>query len=394
MANMRFTKVVYIRYIPLTFKIYNDFYMKEVADEGIDVEYWDISALFFRETALLEDSSYLVKTRKFNSYKQLEQTIAEEYQIKKILFVSIMTFEGRVGRLYKILKKYNCTLSVFGRNMFPLPRPHDSSLFKRVRRLTIATLKNFISTKVIKLQKKRGSVKEYDIMFLGGNKGWQGIGNIDFAEVLKAEVIKVNSDDYDNFLKLKESERIIEGDYILFLDEYLPLHPDAILFSIDNISPDQYYPDLCNYFEKVEAQFKMPVVIAAHPKATRYKTEDFFNGRKTFFGKTGELAKYCYFVLAHDSTSINYPIAFGKKIHFLTSKNIERYVNEVHRNTECFANYLNCDLQMLDAAGEINLDAPASDQSYRKYKYEYQTWQETEAKYSKDIYIEFLKSNP
>ena len=39
-------KVVFLRYIPLTQKIEHDFYIRELVDNGISVEYWDLSQMF------------------------------------------------------------------------------------------------------------------------------------------------------------------------------------------------------------------------------------------------------------------------------------------------------------------------------------------------------------
>ena len=65
---MRFTKLVYVRYMPLTSKIFNDLYMDEAIKAGIMVEYWDISKLFFQQAFGMEDSSFLLtSTRKFKS---------------------------------------------------------------------------------------------------------------------------------------------------------------------------------------------------------------------------------------------------------------------------------------------------------------------------------------
>lgn len=388
---MRFNKLIYIRYIPLTAKITADYYMKEAAETGIEVEYWDISALFFKNNFGQEDSSHLTKTRKFNSYNELEQALVAEQPLSKTLFISIMTFEGRIGKLYKMLNKFNCTLAVFGRNMFPIPEVNRSSRIKQICNLNFSRLINFIRTRKVKKQKLTGKIKGYDIIFMGGEMGWHGVGSIDYSEVARAEVVKVNSDDYDNFLKLKNSKPLIDGDYILFLDEYLPLHPDTALFGIKNITPEQYYPELCRYFKKVEMQFGMPVVIAAHPKALRYKHENFFDGRKIMFGKSGELSKYVFFVLAHNTTAINYPIAFNKKIHFITSKNIEKGIPNVHQHSICLANYLGCDYQWFDGNDPINLIDKLPGDNYRRYKYEFQTSPETENTLTKDIFIEFLK---
>ena len=386
---MRFDKVVYIRYMPLTAKIYSDFYMEEAEKVGVKVEYWDLTALFFGDNHGMEDSSYLTNVRKFNTYNDLEIALKSEEFLSKTLFISIMTFEGRICKLYRILTKYNCNLAVFGRNMFPVP-PVKNSLLGILNRIKISTVLNYFEfRKVLKL-KKKGKIKNYDIIFMGGSLGWQGIGRVGIDDVKNAQIVNVNSDDYDNYLLLKNDEALIPIAYILFLDEYLPLHPDTVLFDIKNVKADDYYPELNCYFDRVEKQYGLPVVIAAHPKAIRYKTEDFFNGRKVIFNETARLTKNAFFVLAHDSTSINYPIAFGKKLHFITSKNILKGIGQVHRNVVHFANYLGCNFQFMDIDEKINLIDELPIKNYEKYKYSFQTSSETEGKLSGKIFIEFL----
>ena len=55
--------------MPLTQKVFEDHYMGEAMDAGLEVEYWDFTAIFFKNQFEMEDSSFLVKTRKFNSYQ-------------------------------------------------------------------------------------------------------------------------------------------------------------------------------------------------------------------------------------------------------------------------------------------------------------------------------------
>jgi len=376
--------------MPLTVKIYTDFYMAEAEKVGVKVEYWDLTALFFGDNHGMEDSSYLINVKKFITYNKLEVALKSQELLSKTLFISIMTFEGRICKLYKILTKYNCNLAVFGRNMFPVP-PVKKSVFAILKRIKISTVLNYLEFRKLLKLKKNGKIKNYDVIFMGGALGWQGIGRVGVDDIRNTQIVNVNSDDYDNFLLLKNDKDIISGDYILFLDEYLPLHPDTVLFNIKNVKEEDYYPELNNYFERVEKQFGLPVVIAAHPKANRYKTEDFFNGRKVFFNETAQLTRTAFFVLAHDSTSINYPIAFGKKLHFITSESIMKGIIGVHRNVLNFADYLGCNYQFMNNIDEkINLVDGFTVEKYENYKYNFQTSPETENKLSSKIFIDFL----
>lgn len=391
---MRFNKVIYIRYFPLTYKIYADFYMKEATDIGLDVEYWDLTNIFFKSEHDMEDSSHLCKTKKLNSYKEVDKQINEIKNISSTLFISIMTFEPRISRLYQILTKNNCILSVFGRNMFPVAENvlKKQKLIRKIKKVKFISLINYYKSKRFNIKIKKGKIKKYDIVFMGGTLGWKGIGRISEKDIESSEIVKVNSDDYDTYLKLKKNVPSILEDYILFLDEYLPLHPDVKLFKIKNVKPENYYPELCRYFDRIEKQFSMPVIIAAHPKAIRYKTEDFFEGRKVVFGKTVNLTEHSNFVLAHDSTSINFPVVFGKKIQFISSKNIMEGIISVHENVVSFSNYLGCNYQWFDEeAGRVELIDEINILKYDNYKYNYQTWKETENMMTSKIFINFLK---
>ena len=390
---MRFNKVIYIRYLPLTNKVFSDFYMEEVSNSGIQVEYWDITDLFFKnKKSILEDSSNLTNTIKFKSYSQIEESLRQVKSQSKTLFVSIMSLERRVLKLYKLFTKYDCALSVFGRNMFPV-EPRNSNILFLLKKINLSNIYNYILNKRFSYLKGKGIIKNYDIIFIGGNLGWKGIGMISYDDVCRAEVIKVNSDDYDNYLLFKNCQNIINEDYILFLDEYLPLHPDTVLFDEKNIKPEDYYPELNDYFNRVEKQFGVPVVIAAHPKAIRYLSEDFFNGRKVFFNQTAQLTKDALFVLAHDTTSINYPIAFGKKLHFITSRNIMNNMVQIHRNILYFSDFLGCNFQYFDNLNEkINLVDELPIEKYKSYKYEFQTSRETEYMLTSEIFLNFLNN--
>lgn len=387
---MKFRKVVYFRYLPLTVKIHSDFYMEQVIKVGIVVEYWDLSLLFFNNSIELEDSSELLENVvKFRNYDQLENEIAIQ-DLKKTLFISIVTYEGRVLRLFKMLIKYNCTLGVFGRNMFPTVAARKLNLLELFPKLNIRSVKNFWNNRqTLRLISNSGK-RPYDIIFQGGAQGWKGVGCISQLDANNATVVNVNSDDYDRYLMLQDSTRIIEGDYILFLDEYLPLHPDTELFKIKNVSSENYYPLLNDYFDKVERQFGLPVVIAAHPKAIKYRDTDYFKGRRVFFGKSAELSRDACFVLAHDSTSINYPIAFGKRLHFITSKAIEQSINSVHKNVVSFSSYLGCNWQYMDNAQHINVVDNISEKEYQQYKFEFMCSLKTVNKLTNQIFIEYL----
>jgi hypothetical protein len=79
-------------------------------------------------------------------------------------------------------------------------------------------------------------------------------------------------DDYFSYIETQNQEPILNYNYILFLDIYLPHHIDFVTHKIKTIDAKIYYKKLNSFFDKLEKQLNMPVVIAAHPKSN-YKNE-------------------------------------------------------------------------------------------------------------------------
>jgi len=389
---LKFNKVIYIRYNPLTQKVYNDFYFNEVESIGLKVEYWDVSSLFFKTIPGVEDSSFLTKTIKFNTYKEIEEQLKSERSLDKCLFISIMSFDQLIIKLYKLLTKYNCNLGVFGRNVLPFGANTNMSILDYLKKINIKRISNFIKFKLLLKYLKNGKIKKYDYVFLAGNYGWRGIGRINQTDINNSIKININSDDYDVCTML--SNKIDSTNkYILFLDEYLPLHPDTILLGIKTIKPNDYYPELNKYFDFIEKKYGLPIIIAAHPKALEYHNKNYFNGRQVSFYQTAALTKNALFVIAHDSTSVNYPIYFNKKIHFITSDNIMNDIAEVHWNTLNFAKYLGCNYQYFDNYNDmLNIVEELPIRNYEQFKLDFHTSPETENKKTVDIFLNFLRS--
>lgn len=387
---MRFLTLIYFRYTPLTVKVFQDFYMQAVLDVGINIEYWDLSPLFFPNITGQEDSSYLLGHRviKLESYAEIEQRIQQQ-QLSSTLFLSIVTYNHLVIRLFRLLTDYKCTLGVFGRNMCPTTSLSASNFVHKLFGITWNKIRNRWYNRLALRLKTNGTIRKYDIIFQGGTKGYKGVGIGLNEELQQANVIEVNSDDYDRYLLLRNAPRAIKTEYILFLDEYLPLHPDTVLFKIKNTDPDKYYAELNAYFDRIEAKFGLPVVVAAHPKAIQYKEVNYFYGRRVEFGLTGLLVRDARFVLAHNSTAISYVIAFGRPLHLITSHMIEQKLYSVHQHVVVLSDYLNCNWQYMDDNGPIEI-ADISLQRYEQYKYDFLCSSQTKCTTTETIFINYL----
>lgn len=386
-------KVVYLGYQPLTEKVKEDFYFKKVKEKGIEIEYWDLSEVYFKN--LLKDKledDFIVK---INSFSILEDLIKQEDKLST-LFLSNITFEYRVLTLYRLLSKYKCKTSFFARGALPFPASTsrvENFIFKLKKALDLNLLFGYVKNRYAYFLKKNGVVKPFVLVFRAGEKGTQTIGVGSNIEIEKSKIIDINSFDYDKYLETKNSKNLMINKYCVFLDEYFPFHPDFEMLKIKTIEPNEYYEKLNHFFDLVESKFNVEVIIAAHPKADKYREKDFFNKRKVFFNKSAELSRYSEFVLTHCSSSISFAVLNKKPILTLTSNSIK----EVMPN---YYNFINHFSKILDTH-LVNIDDVVSSQivlrehnsfKYSEYVYKYLTSLKSQDMISSEVFTQSILS--
>jgi len=380
-------KIIFINYQPLTEKVKKDFYISDLLQKDYKVEYWNLSKIYFPNiflNSITEDYIF-----DLTSFKELERMIAFN-RMPETLFISIITYEYRVIRLFLLLSKYNCKVGFFARGALPF-LSIDSTIFKLKKVLNPKLLLGFIKNKFAFFLKKFGVVKHYDLVFNAGNYGITTIGQCYKIEIENAKVISINSFDYDNYNLTLENDILINERYCLFLDDYLPYHPDFELFGINTIESKSYYDSLNIFFNSIEKKFNLEVVVAAHPKAEKYKSVDLFNGRKVKFDKTSELTKYAEFTIAHCSTAISYSVLNLKPVLFLYTNSLQMIMPS---HFHLILNYskvldsliLNIDKYSIDDV-EINT---VNVSKYSDFKYKYLTSKESENFKTSEIFFNEL----
>ena len=384
-------KVVYIGYQPLTEKVMEDFYFRNLKEKGIIIEYWDLSEIYFK--GIFNNNLNDEFIFKINSFSTLEDLIKRQ-DILNTLFLSTITFEYRVLTIYRILSKYKCKTSFFARGALPFPTATSrigNFIFKLQKALELNLLFGFVKNKYAYFLKKKGIVKPYVLVFRAGEKGIQTIGVGSDIENEKSKIIDVNSFDYDKYIKTQSNISVIDNSYCVYLDEYFPYHPDFEMFGIKTIGPTLFYNKLNEFFELVEKKFGIEVVIAAHPKAEKYKKINPFNGRKLFFGMSSELVKDSKFSIAHCSSSVSFSVLNSKPLLFVTSNEIKQIMPTYDSIIECFSKALDSCLINIDNLDEefvINYDI--NEVKYDLYKYNYLTSKMSEGRLSSEIFIDTI----
>lgn len=317
MAN----KIIYLRYLPLTQKIENDFYLLNLYKAGYEIEYWDLTKIYFNRNLDVElyTPQTGIKVLSVETYKELEACLRTN---GRALFIILMSFEWRLRRLFLLLNTYDCTTLSFGESPIPFYLAHRN-IANILRVINMKKIVNKMRNIYMQYLVRSGRIKFYNYSLVAGQNGWRGVGNVTYSCFSNTKIYSFNSTDYNKYLNDNSHTVIKENQYIVFIDEYYPFHPDAVLFNLKTIDPIVYFRQLNHAFDIIEQKYNMPVIIAAHPKALKYKDFNYFNNRKIEFGKTCALIKNSCFVIAHDSTAVDFAIMCKKPLLFLTSDEIK-----------------------------------------------------------------------
>jgi hypothetical protein len=205
--------------------------------------------------------------------------------------------------------------------------------------------------------------------------------------------------DYDIYLQYKTRMNDSSKTTGVFLDQYLPFHPDYIHSDIKfPISPDTYYPNLCNFFNTLEKTTKTEIVIAAHPRSDYEHLPDYFQGRTIIKGKTAEMIRDSTFVIAHSSTSLDFAVLYHKPIVFVTTDALEKMIsgkNIIGLYIRTIAYELGKKPINIDHISEFNWDEEMkiNKDGYYRYKYNYIKKQGTPEKPMWDIFCSYIQQN-
>jgi hypothetical protein len=137
-------------------------------------------------------------------------------------------------------------------------------------------------------------------------------------------IIAGNSSDFSQAL-VKKSEMNREN-VSVFLDTGFPgfLRDELLTGSKEEVEPKQWYPNLLKLFDQIDRALGIQTIIAIHPKHVGRDHSPLFGDRLTIGGQTPEMVAKCSLVIATNSTSISYAIAFEKPLILVTCDAIEK----------------------------------------------------------------------
>jgi hypothetical protein len=312
-------KIVIIVANYFTYRDYKRYGVEILESNNFLVEIWDLSIVLSPKTIFeIKKTSSKDFSKEVKRYVKMSEVLRSvKAEKKETFFITTIIYNYKTIFLFKYIGKYGFEYGATGPYTFNYaPKLFSSSSQLSIFNRKFSDLFKGLINKILcrkRLMRILG-VNYAKVFFAAGGSEVFAEGPIVGNNTL---LIKGPSSDYDS---LRDTENLSQ-DYILFLDQYLPFHPDFKTSQHkNNLSVDQYYNELKKTFSQIENLTNLKVLIAAHPKAYYHDKQHLFGKRKIYHNvNSSQLAKNAKLILMHYSMSISMAVLLNKPILFLSS---------------------------------------------------------------------------
>ena len=378
-------KIIYVSFSRLTDRISRDFHIDYLIENGVTVEYWDIVSLVREEhdDAGMKTETYLHNIKTFKEF----ESILSLSENRDALYVMLISCRGRFARVFRLLSRFGCRMVKIDATATPIiPKSKGKKILYHLFN-PLSFLKIIYNNGKVNLYRRIKLIKPYDIIFAAGSVMMSD-------NAYAAKVVPINNIDYDHFNRvISAKERIVKGNYAVYLDVNIPFHNDHTIMGLPRVDPEIYYQSLNHFFELLESFYGIKVVIAAHPTAD-YNVET-FKSRETYRLITAELVKDADFVISMHSTSNSYAVLNFKPVIFIyTNEMLSLYKENIMRYIYAFSNYLDSPIYNIDeiAQGKQVIIKDVNIIFYENYKYKFLTSPESEHTTTQEIFLREITS--
>jgi hypothetical protein len=322
-------KIVYLVESKFCQRDYDRFGLDVIFRRGYkDIEVWDFSCCFrydyfksFTPVDMLSGENYISISDK-NFAMQLLQA-----QSSNTVFICLIGISAKCSYIFNYLNKKQHLYGFLSFGLIPV-QSNNSKSFDNIKKALVNpvnTLRKLIELGMVKIS-TFGLPINPDFVILGGAVATHKYING------RTNLLKAHALDYDLFLASKNFPELKQNQkYAVFLDHYLPYHPDTIGNEV--INPEHYYKTLNNFFEYVELKLGLEVVIAPHPRADYTRIGNPFNNRLIANYPTHNIVKNSELVITHYSTSVAFAVLYNKPLLFLNDDlyrlNIQNFINNM-----------------------------------------------------------------
>jgi len=355
-------KIVFMPMLPLTHRDYENLGIKYFHEKGYDVSVLESHQLLLAGYK----NSVTLEYMKFE--KHFEPTTVEE--------------------LFTIIKPLSENDYIF----FYLASKEALSLLNQMKKITQAKFATYISGSVPPHNYKcdlydtmkfslRFFIRHYinklglrtftsDLYFTGAPRD-QLI--FPFLSGIDTKKLHVHSRDYE--LCMHTTGYSHAKPYCVFLDTDVIDASDYILFGDEsNKNIEAYQNKLVTFFNWIQLNMKVVIIISAHPKSRIFLKQETFYGFKVIHNQSASLVKNSEFVLSEGTTAVSFPVYFNKPMIFFTMEEIKFFYKHTCKYATLFEKpiFNIDDLDILNNA-DIYKDL-ANMKKYEYFKYNYLTY--------------------
>ncbi|WP_304708932.1 hypothetical protein [uncultured Rikenella sp.] len=320
--------IVIIDHEPLTVRKKEAWHIEKLQQAGFNVYFWDVSQYIHPGMTIVDtlDEPYVVC---LDTYQTVESQLALT-NIPQTIFIVEVPENWNTRLLFRLLSASNCyTIRIELYASIYM----DNSSIRGWRKLMTAPwvlyemkLRELWSGFRYRIYKQKHGIKAYNLQISSHNT--------------PATDVLINHPDWENYKSdiAIHSEPLFSEPYIVFLDEYYPLHPDLHFFTKERVGDVQRYrQSIIAFFDNYEKLHAVKIVIAAHPKAD-YQPGDFGN-RPIIKYQTNALIRHAHGVFLHCSAAVAYAIMLDRPIAFFTNNEYNRTATRVYFQTKMADNF-------------------------------------------------------
>jgi hypothetical protein len=276
--------------------------------------------------------------------------LAEADLIVAILGVAGLTRQNLA--VFRAISRSGTPYLMLFTNAFPgwnKYRGERGVLGKRIRHIAARIFEiDWTNSLIARLPPRWLGIRPADFVVRGGRKS--ELPHLLIAPATR--VIHAHTMDYERHRVLAAAK---SARFAVFIDEYLPFHPDIALLNTESPEPpDVYFAKLRALFDQVERALGLPVVIAANPRADYAGKPDLFGDRRLVQHATGRLVAESALVIAHRSTAIGFAVMAKKPLMIAATRAI--YQHSAHRPVfDAISAALNKPITFYDDAATLDL---------------------------------------
>ena len=316
---MKYKSIIFLVETPILSRYYERYGIELLRNQGFATTIFDLSPLllpvaYHAITSDLCDYESCGFERIF-SLEEFKNSLGK-YKDNNPLIICSMGYMWEYRKVFRMIKKYGIDFCYFMQELSPTD---NAKINKRWSEKL--SLKNLIHAVTRRIPRKFHKVPSAKFV-LGCGDDPEQVRTFKNERLcaLDCPVYYFHSSNYEECLNC-DDKPVTEGEYCVFIDQYIPYHPEIIDARLQ-INPGEYYAEMNAFFDDIEKEFGIKTVIAAHPRSNYQKHPECFLEREVIKNRTCNLVKYSRFVIYHFSNSLSYVALYKKPVIVATTKEI------------------------------------------------------------------------